>query len=63
MWNRTRSKAKALVPDGATVAERLDELAGCHVVFTMVSASADLEAVLTGVGRPTRRPGQAGAGS
>jgi 3-hydroxyisobutyrate dehydrogenase-like beta-hydroxyacid dehydrogenase len=50
VWNRTRSKAEALVPDGARVAENLSELAGCHLVFTMVSASADLEAVLTGPG-------------
>ena len=50
VWNRTRSKAEALVPDGARVADSLGELAGCHLVFTMVSASADLETVLTGPG-------------
>ena len=50
VWNRTRAKAEALIPDGARVAESLSELADCQLVFTMVSASADLEAVLTGPG-------------
>jgi 3-hydroxyisobutyrate dehydrogenase len=60
VWNRTRAKAEALVPDGARVAESLGELAGCHLVFTMVSASADLEAVLTGPGGLLDGRGQGG---
>jgi 3-hydroxyisobutyrate dehydrogenase len=50
VWNRTRSKAEALVADGARVAGRLDELADCDLVFSTVSASADLEQVLVGAG-------------
>ncbi|WP_318783595.1 NAD(P)-dependent oxidoreductase [Plantactinospora soyae] len=48
VWNRTRAKSEALTPDGARVADRPTELADRNVVFTMVSASADLETVLIG---------------
>lgn len=48
--NRTRSKAEVLVADGAEVADTPLDLAGCDIVFVMVSASADLEAVMTGPG-------------
>lgn len=50
VWNRTRAKAEPLVADGARIADRITDLADCDVVFTMVSASADIEAVLTGDG-------------
>jgi 3-hydroxyisobutyrate dehydrogenase len=59
VWNRTRSKAEALIPDGARVAQSIGELAGCRLVFTMVSASADLEAVLTGPGGLLDGPAEA----
>ncbi|MGW4057722.1 NAD(P)-dependent oxidoreductase [Amycolatopsis sp. NPDC004747] len=48
--NRTRAKAEELVAAGATVADRPVDLAGRDVVFTMVSASADLEQVTSGDG-------------
>jgi 3-hydroxyisobutyrate dehydrogenase len=48
VWNRTRAKADDLVADGATVVGSVAELAGRAVVFTMVSADADLLAVTTG---------------
>ncbi len=50
VWNRTRDRAEALTADGARVAGQLTDLAERDVVFTMVSGSADLEAVLTGPG-------------
>jgi 3-hydroxyisobutyrate dehydrogenase-like beta-hydroxyacid dehydrogenase len=50
VWNRTRAKAEPLAADGARIADSVGELAGRAVVFTMVSTSADLEAVLTGPG-------------
>ena len=50
VWNRTRSKAEPLTAHGATVVESIADLRGRDVVFTMVSTSADLEQVLTGVG-------------
>ena len=58
--NRTRAKAEALVEHGAEVAATPAELAGLDLVFTMVSASADLLAVTTGadgVLRGDRGPG------
>ncbi|MET7496547.1 NAD(P)-binding domain-containing protein [Streptomyces sp900116325] len=45
VYNRTRSKAERLAERGATVVDRPADLSDRDVVFTMVSASADLEAV------------------
>lgn len=60
VYNRTRAKAEALIPDGAVVVETVGELATSDVVFTSVSSSADLEQVLLGEGgllRQDRVPG------
>jgi 3-hydroxyisobutyrate dehydrogenase len=60
VYNRTRAKAEALIPDGAVVVGTVAELAMCDVVFTSVSSSADLEQVLLGDGgllRQERVPG------
>jgi 3-hydroxyisobutyrate dehydrogenase-like beta-hydroxyacid dehydrogenase len=46
-WNRTRAKTEALAGDGIRAADRITDLADRDVVFTMVSTSTDLEAVLT----------------
>ncbi|MDQ1514329.1 MAG: hypothetical protein QOE80_159 [Actinomycetota bacterium] len=48
VYNRTRAKAETLVEHGATVVDRPVELADRDVVFSMVSASADLLAVTSG---------------
>ena len=56
VWNRTRGKAEALTADGARIADQLTDLADRDVVFTMVSDSADLEAVLTGPAGLLTRP-------
>ncbi len=48
VWNRTRSKADELIPDGAKVAERLTDLADRDIVFVMVSTPKDLEQVVLG---------------
>jgi 3-hydroxyisobutyrate dehydrogenase-like beta-hydroxyacid dehydrogenase len=50
VYNRTRAKAEPLAERGATIVERPVDLADRDVVFIMVSASADLEAVTTGPG-------------
>jgi 3-hydroxyisobutyrate dehydrogenase len=50
VYNRTRAKAEPLSKQGATVVDRPVDLADRDVVFVMVSASADLEAVTTGDG-------------
>src|SRR5258708_13774218 len=59
-WNRTRAKAEPLGAHGVKVAERLSELAGCEIVFTMVSTSDDLGEVLSGpqglLGTPRPHP-------
>lgn len=49
-WNRTAAKAEPLKRHGARVCAHIAELRGMEVVFTMVSASADLEQVLVGDG-------------
>ncbi len=50
VWNRTRAKALPLMEYGATVVDSKLDLAGCDVVFTMVSTTDDLKAVLFGEG-------------
>jgi 3-hydroxyisobutyrate dehydrogenase-like beta-hydroxyacid dehydrogenase len=49
-WNRTIAKAEPLKDHGAFVCDAIADLRDRDVVFTMVSASADLEHVLLGEG-------------
>ncbi len=46
VWNRTASKAGPLRPYGAKIVAAKPDLAGCEIVFTMVSTTADLKEVL-----------------
>ena len=57
-WNRTRRKAEALAKVGVKVADELAQLADCHVVFTSLAASADVEEIVLGqlLADPTRTP-------
>jgi 3-hydroxyisobutyrate dehydrogenase-like beta-hydroxyacid dehydrogenase len=48
VWNRTASKATALVEAGAKAAETKADLAQCDLVFTMVNTSDDLHEVILG---------------
>jgi len=48
VYNRTAAKVQPLVEAGATHVERPADLAGRDIVFSMVSADKDLEAVLLG---------------
>lgn len=48
VWNRTRAKAEPLKKDGAKMASHLTELAGCDVVFCMVSTYDDVQEVIHG---------------
>ena len=50
VWNRTAAKAAPLVEYGATVVTGKQDLAGCDIVFTMVSTTDDLKQVLFGEG-------------
>jgi 3-hydroxyisobutyrate dehydrogenase-like beta-hydroxyacid dehydrogenase len=60
VWNRTAAKTRPLAQRGATVVNSIAGLAGCDVVFVMVSTPADLEQVTMGAGgllTGERRPG------
>jgi len=48
VWNRTRAKAEPLAAKGATIVDKLPDLASCDVVFSIVSTGKDLEEVLLG---------------
>lgn len=48
VWNRTKSKAEPLAKSGAKVVDHLSDLAGCDILFTMVSAGKDVKEVLFG---------------
>jgi 3-hydroxyisobutyrate dehydrogenase len=50
VWNRTASKAAPLAEAGATMVATKQDLAGCAVVFTMVSTTDDLKEVLFAAG-------------
>jgi 3-hydroxyisobutyrate dehydrogenase-like beta-hydroxyacid dehydrogenase len=45
-WNRTRAKAEPLAKRGATIADRLSELAPRDIVFCMVSTWDDVKQVM-----------------
>lgn len=48
VYNRTKSKAEPLAEYGANVVDSLSELAGCDIVFSMVSTPNDLKQVILG---------------
>ena len=48
VWNRTRAKAEPLAARGARIADRLADLAGCDIVFVMVSTWDDVKEVIAG---------------
>ena len=48
VYNRTLVKAEPLMEWGAAIVDSPAELAGCDIVFTMVSGPADLLEVITG---------------
>ena len=48
IWNRTRSKAEPLAQVGGKIVDRLSDLAGVDVLFSIVSTGKDLEEVYFG---------------
>jgi 3-hydroxyisobutyrate dehydrogenase-like beta-hydroxyacid dehydrogenase len=48
VWNRTRAKAEPLAKDGARIVDALPDLAGCDIVFCMVSTYDDVKEVIAG---------------
>ncbi len=62
VWNRTRAKAEPLAKDGAKIAGSLPELAGCEIVFCMVSTWDDVKQVIAGPqGLLSKAQGRTGA--
>src|SRR5437879_13631931 len=61
IWNRTRAKAEPLAAKGGKVVDKLADLAGVDVVFSIVSTGKDLAEVYFGkdgvvIGRNGRLP-------
>jgi 3-hydroxyisobutyrate dehydrogenase-like beta-hydroxyacid dehydrogenase len=56
-YNRTRAKAAPLADSGAAIVDSPAELAGRDIVFVMVSADRDLDAVISGPGGLLAGPG------
>src|SRR6476646_10602912 len=48
IWNRTRAKAEPLAKARGKIVDKLADLAGCDVVFSIVSTGKDLEEVYFG---------------
>jgi len=48
IWNRTRSKAEPLAAKGGKIVDRLSDLAGMDIVFSIVSTGPDLKEVYFG---------------
>ena len=48
IWNRTRAKAEPLAKLGGRIVETPSQLAGCDVVFLMVSTGKDVDQVCFG---------------
>jgi 3-hydroxyisobutyrate dehydrogenase-like beta-hydroxyacid dehydrogenase len=48
VWNRTKSKAEPLAKSGAKIVDKLSDLAGVDVLFSIVSAGPDLDEVYFG---------------
>jgi len=62
VWNRTRAKAEPLAKDGAKIVDSLPELAGCEIVFCMVSTYDDVKEVIAGPkGLLSKAQGKGGA--
>jgi 3-hydroxyisobutyrate dehydrogenase len=48
IWNRTKSKAEPLAKSGGRIVDKLSELAGCDIVFSIVAEGKDVEQVYFG---------------
>jgi 3-hydroxyisobutyrate dehydrogenase len=57
-YNRTRAKAEGLSAAGVALVDHPSDLAGCDIVFTMVSTADDLKSVLIGPDGLFSRAGQ-----
>ena len=59
IWNRTRSKAEPLAKQGGKIVDKLGDLGGVDVLFSIVSTGKDLQEVVFRQGGRAgrRRPG------
>src|SRR6201986_2074189 len=48
IWNRTKSKAEPLAKSGGKIVDKLSELSGCDIVFSIVAEGKDVEQVYFG---------------
>ncbi len=48
IWNRTKSKAEPLAKSGGKVVDKLSDLSGCDIVFSIVAEGKDVEQVYFG---------------
>jgi 3-hydroxyisobutyrate dehydrogenase len=48
IWNRTRSKAEPLAKLGGKIVDKLSDLSGCDIVFSIVAEGKDVEQVYFG---------------
>ena len=55
IWNRTRAKAEPLAAKGGKIVDKPVDLAGCDVVFAIVSTGKDVEEVVFRQGRSAQR--------
>jgi 3-hydroxyisobutyrate dehydrogenase-like beta-hydroxyacid dehydrogenase len=61
VWNRTRAKAEPLAALGAKVVDSPSDLAGCDIVFSMLSTWNDVKGVVLGDKGLVSAAGRAGA--
>ena len=48
IWNRTKSKAEPLAKSGGKIVDKLSELSGCDIIFSIVAEGKDVEQVYFG---------------
>ena len=58
IWNRTRAKAEPLAAKGGKIVDKLADLAGMDIVFSIVSTGPDLKEVYFGPNGVTGRNGK-----
>ena len=56
IWNRTRSKAEPLAAKGGKIVDKVSDLAGMDIVFSIVSTGPDLKEVYFGKDGLDHRP-------
>ena len=42
IWNRTKSKAEPLAKSGGKIVDKLSDLSGCDIVFSIVAEGKDV---------------------